>query len=154
MRGISQAVRIAGLALAVGALAACSATFRNHGYMPDRAEVEGLIVGVDTRDSVDTTIGEPGLSGIVDDSGWYYVRSRFRTYGWQEPEEVDREVLAISFNPEGTITNIETFGLENGNVVRLTRRVTTENTQGVGFLRQAFGNLGRVTADTLLGGNN
>jgi hypothetical protein len=31
-----------------------------------------------------------------------------------------------------------------GNVVLLSRRVTTDNTAGVGFLRQLFGNLGRI----------
>ncbi len=51
------------------------------------------------------------------------------------------------------VTNIERFGLERGQVVRLSRRVTTENTQGVGFLRQAFGNLGRINPGDLFDGN-
>jgi outer membrane protein assembly factor BamE (lipoprotein component of BamABCDE complex) len=117
--------------------------------MPDQADLDGLIVGVDTRESVASAVGEPGIAGITDDSGWYYIRSEFRTYAYRAPEEVDREVLAISFNPEGTVTNIERFGLENGRVVALSRRVTDSNTQGISFLRQAFGNLGRITAGDL-----
>ena len=145
-----SALRLTVLAVLCVALAACSATFRNHGYMPLEEDLAGIIVGVDTRDSVEGTIGKPGVSGIVDASGWYYVRSTVRNFAWQAPEEIDREVLAISFSPTGTVTNIERFGLEEGRVVRLSRRVTDSNTQGIGFLRQAFGNLGRFDAGQLL----
>lgn len=142
--------RIAALTLLLTALAACSATFRNHGYMPPAEELSGIIVGVDTRDSVEGTIGEPGVGGITDASGWYYVRSTVRNFAWNAPEEIDREVLAISFTPTGTVRNIERFGLEAGRVVRLSRRVTDSNTQGIGFLRQAFGNIGNFNAGDLV----
>ncbi|MDU8946083.1 outer membrane protein assembly factor BamE [Ovoidimarina sediminis] len=135
-------------------LTSCSATYRNHGYMPPEEDLQNVIVGVDTRDTVASAVGRPGVSGILDDSGWYYVRSRYRNFAWRAPEEIDREVLAISFDDTGVVTNIETFGLERGRVVRLSRRVTTPNTQGVGFLRQAFGNLGRITAGDFLGDDN
>lgn len=135
--------------LCVALVAACSETFRNHGYIPLEEDLANIVVGVDTRDTVASSVGRPGVSGILDDSGWYYVRSRFRSYAMRAPEEIDREVLAISFDSQGVVTNIELFGLERGQVVRLSRRVTTSNTQGVGFLRQAFGNLGRFNAADL-----
>ena len=142
-------------AMALLLLTACGATFRNHGYIPTDEDLSAITVGVDTRDTVASSIGRPGVAGILDDSGWYYVRSRYRNFAFYAPEEIDRQVLAISFNQQGVVTNIETFGLERGRVVQLSRRVTTENTQGVGFLRQAFGNLGRINpADFLGGGNN
>lgn len=135
------------------ALAACSAIYRNHGYMPPEEDLEAILVGVDTRDTVASAVGRPGVSGILDASGWYYVRSRYRHFAYQAPEEIDREVLAITFDEQGVVRNIERFGLEQGRVVRLSRRVTTPNTQGVGFLRQAFGNLGRIDIGEALGGN-
>ncbi len=148
-----QTLRLIGLGMALGILASCSATFRNHGYIPNDEDLQNVVVGVDTRDTVASSVGRPGVSGILDDSGWYYVRSRYRNFAWRAPEEIDRQVLAISFDPEGVVTNIETFGLERGQVVRLNRRVTTPNTQGIGFLRQAFGNLGRLNAGDLFDGN-
>lgn len=138
-------------ALCVSVLAGCSATFRNHGYVPSEEDVSSVVVGVDTQDTVAASVGRPGVSGITDASGWYYVRSRFRSFAYRAPEEIDRQVLAISFDTSGVVTNVERFGLERGRVVLLSRRVTTENTQGIGFLRQAFGNLGRLTTEGLLG---
>ncbi len=92
-------------------------------------------------------IGRPSSIGILADSGWYYVRSRYREGGVRGAHEVDREVVAISFDPGGRVTNVERFGLLEGRVVPLSRRVTDSNVQGISFLRQLFGNLGRFSAD-------
>ncbi|SHI37963.1 Beta-barrel assembly machine subunit BamE [Palleronia salina] len=136
-----------GIALGlVLALAACTAVYRNHGYVPTDQDLAQLDVGVSTQEDVTQTIGRPTSMGVLDDSGWYYVQSRFRNYGWRAPEEIDREVVAVSFNSGGTVSNIERYGLEDGRVVRLSRRVTEANVQGVGFLRQLFGNLGNFNA--------
>lgn len=151
MRRFGIGLRLTVGFLCLGLLVACGATYRNHGYIPPDDDLSNIVVGVDTRDTVASSIGRPGVSGILDASGWYYVRSRFRSFAYRAPEEIDREVLAISFDDRGTVTNLERFGLEDGRVIRLSRRVTTSNTQGVGFLRQAFGNLGRFNAADLFG---
>lgn len=144
-----KALKLSVLAVSMTVLASCGATFRNHGYIPPAEDLQNVVVGVDTRDTVASAVGRPGVSGILTDSGWYYVRSRYRNFAWRAPEEIDREVLAISFDSAGVVANVETFGLERGQVVRLSRRVTTSNTEGVGFLRQAFGNLGRIATGDL-----
>ncbi len=48
------------------------------------------------------------------------------------------------------MSNIERFGLEEGRVVVLNRRVTDSNTQGVSFLRQLFSNFGTFNASDFL----
>ncbi len=136
--------------LAVAGLASCSAVYRNHGYVPPPQDLSLLEVGISDRDDVTETIGQPTSMGVLDDRGWYYVQSRFRRYGLGAPEEIDREVVAISFNEAGTISNIESFGLEDGRIVTLSRRVTDDNVQGIGFFRQFFGNVGNLNASELL----
>jgi Small protein A (tmRNA-binding) len=138
-----------GLALILS-LSACVAQFRNHGYVPSSEQLAQVVVGVDTKDTVADVIGAPGVEGIRDNSGWYYVRSQFRHYGAFEPKEVDRQVVAISFDSRGVVSNIERFGLEQGRVVVLERRVTDDNIKGVTFLEQLFGGLGNISAEQLL----
>lgn len=130
--------------------AACSAQYRNHGYMPPEEDVVNVIVGVDTRDSVAETLGTPTAGGVLNDGGFYYVRSQFKTVGPFRPQEVSRELLAVSFNPNGTVTNIERFGLEDGQVVRLSRRVTDNGLSNVSFIRQLLGNLGNFDPTSVL----
>lgn len=130
------------LVLVLG-LSACAATYRNHGYVPSDDELSEIVVGVDTRDSVEDVIGEPSAAGILDSSGYYYVKSRVRHFGALRPKEVEREVLAISFDDSGTVQNIERFSLADGKIVPLSRRVTESSVSDNSFLRQLLGSIGR-----------
>ncbi|MEQ6248223.1 outer membrane protein assembly factor BamE [Sulfitobacter sp. HNIBRBA3233] len=139
-----------GAALALS-VAACAPQYANHGYIPPQEDLDQIVVGVDTRASVEESIGVPVTSGVVNDGGYYYVRSRKRTIGAFAPRVIEREVLAISFDTAGVVTNVERFGLERGNVVPLSRRVTTSGVRNTSFLRQLLGNLGRFNPAGLAG---
>ncbi len=139
---VAKGMRLAVLAVAALALVACTAQFRNHGYAPTDAELEAVQVGVSTRETVSEAVGRPAAGGLLTDGAWYYVESRWRHSGGRAPEEVEREVLAISFDASGRVSNVERFGLEDGRVVPLSRRVTETNIQGSGLIRQLLGNLG------------
>ncbi len=142
-------------AIALAALltaTACSPTFRNHGYIPLQEDLEQIQVGSDTRESVAEKVGVPTSSGVLNDSGYYYVRMRTRTIGPLATKEIDRQVVAISFTGNGTVQNIERFGLEQGRVVPLQRRVTSSSIANKSFLRQLMGNIGRISPIGLGGG--
>ena len=134
------------------ALSGCAASKLqdSHGYVPEEALLAEVRVGSDTKETVARLLGRPGTQGIIDDRGWYYVKSDYERFLWREPVEVDREVVAVSFSEAGVVENVERFGLEQGRVVALSRRVTTSNTQGIGFLRQLFSNLGTFNAGQFL----
>jgi outer membrane protein assembly factor BamE (lipoprotein component of BamABCDE complex) len=140
------------LAVLLGlSLAACSPVYRNHGYVPLEQDLALIEVGTDTRDTVAEKVGRPTAAGLLNDVGWYYVQSRYKHVGPREPQEIDRQVLAISFNEAGTVENIERFGLEDGKVVALSRRVTETNIKGIGFIRQLLGSLGKIRAEDVAG---
>lgn len=131
---------------------ACATIVRYHGYVPDETELALIEVGVDTRETVAGKIGRPTAQGLLNDVGWFYIQSRFEHFGPREPKEVDRQVVAITFSEGGTVDNIGRFGLEDGRVVEISRRVTETNIKGVGFIRQLFSNFGRIRAGDVIGG--
>ncbi|MGO4908676.1 outer membrane protein assembly factor BamE [Pseudorhodobacter sp. W20_MBD10_FR17] len=131
-------------------LSGCSAIYRNHGYVPTDVELEPVKVGVSTQQDVASAIGRPSAAGLLNDDGWYYVQSRFEQVGPKAPEEIDRQVLAITFDKRGVVENIERFGLADGRVVALSRRVTETNIKGVGFLNQLFSSVGRLRAKDII----
>lgn len=137
--------------VALCAVTACTPIYRNHGYVPTDEQLSVVTVGVDTRESVTEVIGTPTAGGVFNDQGFYYVTSRFRHFGFLAPEEISREILAISFDAGGVVRNIERFGLEDGRVIALSRRVTDDNLTDSTFLRQLFGNIGNFDAGALLG---
>lgn len=136
-----------GLALAV--LSGCATLDDTHGYTPDETLLSDVMVGLDTKATVSRLIGPPGSTGLVDDTGWYYVSSEFERFLWREPVEVDRDVVVVRFDEAGVVSNIERFGIEAGRVVVLERRVTDSNIRGIGLLRQLFGNFGQLDAGQL-----
>ena len=131
-------------------LSACSAIDRDHGYVPDEASLEQVQVGVSSRQDVAEAVGRPSASGLLNDEGWYYVQSQFKHLGPYKPEEIRRQVVAISFDQRGIVENVERFGLQDGQIVPLSRRVTESNIKGISFLRQLFANVGRLRADQIL----
>lgn len=152
MRSILEKIWMAVIGLAI--LSACAVTLDDsHGYVPDDTLLNEVKLGLDTKETVARLLGQPGTEGVIDDRGWYYVESDYETFLWRAPVEVDREVVAVSFTESGVVENIERFGLEDGRVIALSRRVTTSNTQGVGFLRQLFSNLGTFNAGDFIGDN-
>ncbi|MFD1797613.1 outer membrane protein assembly factor BamE [Paracoccus aurantiacus] len=128
------------------ALTACAPVYRHHGYIPPDDALSQVVVGQTSQAEVESLIGRPTSKGLLEGSGWYYVGSRWRHYGAMPPQEIDREVVAINFTPQGTVANVERFGLEQGRIVVLSRRVTDSGITSISALRQALGTLGNITA--------
>jgi outer membrane protein assembly factor BamE (lipoprotein component of BamABCDE complex) len=134
-------------ALLAAGLGACTPVIRNHGYVPTETELALVEVGVDTRETVGEKIGRPSTSGLLNEDGWYYVQSQYRLVGPREPKETDRKVLAVTFNEAGVLENVALFGLEDGQVVEISRRVTETNIKGVSVITQLLGSFGRISAE-------
>ena len=137
--------------LARVALVSCTAIYRNHGYVPRDEELEKVVVGQSTQQDVAQAVGRPSSTGLLTGAGWFYVGSQFKHFGGREPKEIDRQVVSITFDDKGVVENVERFGLEDGQVIVLSRRVTDSNIKGIGFLRQLLGNIGNLSAGQLFG---
>jgi outer membrane protein assembly factor BamE (lipoprotein component of BamABCDE complex) len=146
MQGIRSTVRIGLVTLLCIALAGCTARYRTHGYVPSEDELQQIVPGVDTRATVEDLVGVPSTSGTLNESGFYYIESDVRHFAWKQPEVVDREVLAITFDSTGVVENIERFGLEDGQVVPIARRITRSGDGDISFIRKLFGNIGGINA--------
>lgn len=143
------------IALAMGALFAatlvgCTAIERSHGYVPSVDEVAALQLGIETRASVAAAIGRPATIGVLESSDWFYVRSAYSQTGVGAREETSRDVLALRFDDTGKLAAIERFGLEDGRLVPISRRVTETGVRSVGLLDQLGRSLGRVSAEQIL----
>lgn len=150
-RTAQRTIRATVLGCALFMAVGCTTLYRNHGYAPTDDQLAEVLVGVDTRGTVADVIGPPTASGVTNGGDFFYVQSRFRLLGPLEPKEIDREVVAIRFDGEGIVSNVERFGLENGNVVALSRRVTQDNVRDTTFIRQLFGSIGQFNAGDFLG---
>ncbi len=146
-RALLGAVLGAGGVLLAGG---CVPIHRHHGYVPTDEDLAAVIVGQTTESELTTLLGRPSAQGLLTGSGWFYVGSKFRQYGAMRPQEVERQVVAISFDSRGVVSNVERFGLEQGRIVVLSRRVTDPGVSGLSALRQILGNFGNITAGQVI----
>lgn len=139
-----------GVAFVFG-LAACAATYTNHGYVPPTDVLDQIATGA-SRDQVTALAGSPGSAGVVRDEAWFYTQYRVRNFTYNAPQVIERDIVAISFSDAGRVTNIERFSLDDGQIVQLSRRVTESSVRDVSFLSQILANFGRINLGDAIGG--
>ena len=138
------------LVLVMATLAACGGQYRNHGYMPLAEDVDALIVGVDTRDSIIESMGVPTTGGVLTEEAMYYVRSRVHHKGYVKPNEIQRDVLVLSFDKNQILRNVERFGIEKGKLIRLEHRVTEAPGGDRSVLQQIIGSIGGFNPNSIV----
>lgn len=131
-------------------IAGCVPIYRHHGYIPPEEDLAQVVVGQTTQMELDGLIGRPSSQGLLAGSGWYYVGSRWRHYGPTRPQEISREIVAVTFAENGTVANVERFGLEQGRIVVLSRRVTDSGVTSISAIRQILGNIGNLSAGSVI----
>ena len=133
----------AGVALILCVLSAtgCAPTVQVHGYVPPPSDIARIKPGFDDTGSVEEVLGRPSSNGVLRDSAWYYVQSVVESYTYHAPRVIDRTVLAVNFDQNGVVRDIQRYGLEDGKIINLTTRTTETGGRELGILEQLFGNL-------------
>ncbi|GGE36959.1 outer membrane protein assembly factor BamE [Marinicauda pacifica] len=143
-------------AVLTGALlaAACNPTLRTHGYRYSDGEVPEFTVGEDTEATVLDTLGNPSTRGAFEDNTWYYISATREYLAYLRPETRDRRVLTLRFDDNGTLAEIEEYGVEDGRVVAFIDRETPTRGRELTVLEQLLGNVGRLPGETFGGEQN
>ena len=128
-------------------LLSCTTNIKNHGYIPSKSDLETLVIGKDTKQSIAKKIGLPATAGL--EGAYYYVRSTFNAPGFKSAQLVDRTVVVLSFDQRSKLKNIETFNVDNGNFVRLDYRITETGLDNKNILQQIIGSISGPSASSL-----
>ena len=128
-------------------LLSCTTNIKNHGYIPSKSDLETLVIGKDTKQSVAKKIGLPATAGL--EGAYYYVRSTFNAPGFKSAQLVDRTVVVLSFDQRSRLKNIETFSVDKGNFVRLDYRITETGLDNKNILQQIIGSISGPSASSL-----
>lgn len=142
--------------LAASALStACNPVLRNHGYVPTSEKPQAVNPETDTKSSVLSRLGNPSVESTfnekVEEDVWYYISSVRQRYAYLRPQIEDRTITAIHFNPDGQVTQVAEYGLEDGVPVNYVDRKTPTRGRELSVLEQVFGTIGRLPTDRLTG---
>src|SRR6185369_4173794 len=135
---------LAGVGLAVALTAAgCTPRIDQRGNKPDEEQVVQINPGVDDKNRVAELIGTPSTISTFDDRTWYYISKRTETTAFLDPELIDQEVLAITFDETGIVQNMRIYGPEDGRTIAYVDRKTPTEGNELTIIQQLLGNLGR-----------
>ena len=109
----------------------------HNGNMPANEKISEVHLGQSKQD-VMNILGAPSLTTGLSDDHWIYMASTVKKVAFFRPEELDRKVLAISFD-NGQISKIEKLSLADGNNFKIDTHTTQTTEQEQGFFRKYFG---------------
>ncbi len=122
--------------------AACSSDlFITHsGNIPDANKIAQVHSG-QTKEQVLDILGSPSLLTGLNGDHWVYMSSTVKRVAFMKPEELDRDILAITFK-DNKVSKIETRTLADGNDISIDSDVTQAAERDDGFFRKYFGGVG------------
>ena len=112
----------------------------HNGNMPAQEKVDEIRLGQSKQD-VMNILGAPSLTTGLSDDHWIYMASTTKKVAFFRPEELERKVLAISFD-NNQISKIEKLNLADGNKLPIDTDTTQTTEQEQGFFRKYFGGVG------------
>lgn len=140
---ISWLARACALMLLVS-LAACSTQVIKHGHQFRSTDLQRLQPGM-SKDEVRLALGTPTTTSTVNEgAAYYYISSTRSQTAFLSPKEIDRKVLAVYFDPLGSVTRIANYGMKDGRVFDFISGTTPSASNGDrGLLKQLFRNIGQ-----------
>ena len=140
-------LRVLVCSLLISLFISCTTNIKNYGYIPTKSELEKLVIGKDSKDSVSEKIGLPATAGL--EGSFYYVRSTFNEPGLRSAQLIDRTVVLLSFDKRNLLRNVETFSVDKKTVVRLDYRVTETGLENKNIFQQIVGSIGGPSASNV-----
>lgn len=122
---------------------ACTPVVESRGHLPTEEMLEQVQPGLQTREGVQSLLGSPSSFSVFGNEIWYYISSKEKNFAFYAPEELERKVIAIHFDPAGMVREIKAYGLEDGRAIEPVARVTPTAGSEMSLLQQLLGNLGR-----------
>ncbi len=139
---------ILGISLFALCLPACDSRVHTRGNFLDPEKLVEIRPGEISRNEVKEILGSPSSVIPFSDDTWYYISQRTETLAFFQPEVMKRQVVVISFNKEGKVTNVETLGIEEGQNITPVARKTMTHGNELTVLEQLVGNLNRFSANS------
>ncbi|GAA0569863.1 outer membrane protein assembly factor BamE [Caenispirillum bisanense] len=134
-------------AAALVGLAACSADISPRGNEPPAEMLAQVKPGEQTRGDVRAMLGSPSTVSAFGDETWYYISAQTTQWAYQATEELDRQVVAISFDERGIVKDVQVRGKDSGREVEIVDRTTPTPGRDETIIQQLLGNLGRFNKE-------
>jgi len=131
-----------GVSLAMLLAVGCSATTLKHGHQFQETDLQQVQPGM-TEDSVRMALGTPATtSALPGGNAYYYISSTTQQTAFLQEKEVDRKVVAVYFNPTGSVEKVAHYGMRDGRVFDFVKKETPAHMRDKSFVSRFFRGVG------------
>ena len=130
-------------AAALMMLGACSNEYfiQTEGNMPTKDDIMQVKRGM-PQSEVRKIMGSPSVISSLDHRTWIYMNSTMERMAFFEPEELDRNVVAIEFNHDGKVEKVVQLTKENGRNIAISKDEAPVMGSEETFMEKYFGGVG------------
>ena len=138
-------------ALAVAPLGSCSPTVSARGNLPTTEQLAQIKPGVTDKASVTALLGSPSSIASFDDTTWYYISQKSQELAFFKPEVRDPEVVAVVFDKDGIVQDVQKRSSKQPRVIEPVARTTPAPGKELSFIEQLIGNFGKFNTNSAAG---
>ena len=122
---------------------ACSNEYfiQTEGNMPSKDDIMQIKRGM-PQSEVRKIMGSPSVISSLDHRTWIYMNSTMERMAFFEPQELDRNVVAIEFDHDGAVQKVVQLTKENGRNITISKDATPVMGSEETFMEKYFGGVG------------
>jgi len=139
---LKLSLAVAGAAM----LAGCAGVRAHKGAVLDPQLINAIQPGVDNKDSVAKTLGQPTFAGEFTSNDWYYVARDTSAFAFRNPRVTQQTVIHVRFDPAGNVAAVERTGKNMVVNIDPTKRQTPTLGRKHDIWSEIFGGIGTVGA--------
>jgi outer membrane protein assembly factor BamE (lipoprotein component of BamABCDE complex) len=128
------------LLMSAAALSACGAQIDRHGHVFMDVDIDQVQPGM-SKQQVQNVLGSPDTTSTIGGDAFYYISTTQKTIAFLKPYEIDRQVVAVYFDPRQNVQQVAHYGLKDGIVVNYYGGETPARGKDLSILEQLFGNM-------------
>jgi outer membrane protein assembly factor BamE (lipoprotein component of BamABCDE complex) len=124
-----------------GLVAGCTPEINYRGYYVKPGSLDQIRNGM-TKPEVESIMGSPSTTASVNLQGdsYYYITSVTQGRAFLDPQEVNRQIIAIRFDKQDQVQSIGQYTLEDGKIINILDRKTPVVGQEFSLLKELFRN--------------
>jgi outer membrane protein assembly factor BamE (lipoprotein component of BamABCDE complex) len=140
---LTELLPFAAVGLLTLQLGACTANVAAHGHRLDAAALAQVEPGRSSQREVVQLLGSPSSLATFDNHTWYYISQRTERRSFYQEKIVAQDVVAIRFDDQGLVSQIDRHGLDEAREIEVVDRETPTAGNELTILEQFIGNIGR-----------
>ena len=127
-------------------ISACSTVRQQNGAELRQVKLD-QINSDSVKGDVYNLLGSPSTKSVYGEETWYYITSRTKKQLIRDDKIINQSIVAISFNPNDTVDNIEVYDENSRREFASSDRVTPTAGRQLNVFEQLLGNIGKFNTD-------